>query len=166
MCTKSVSPFSIDGHLHYQLSGFFDLRNWICVVIKSQPWYKIKPFFVHSWYAASLENSSCASARRPRLVKNHSLASVAPKFLWKFNNVSFQASFWYIVVVQSLVSVLPRSLCTSFWTGINVSSDFPSHAQVFCATTKSMETKVCQLSIKTAVSVQLEPTCMLMKIAV
>ena len=62
-----------------------------------------------------------------------------------------------------LVSVLPRSLCTSFWTGIKVASDLPLHAQVFCAATKSMKTKVCKLSIKTAVSVQLEPTCLLME---
>ena len=50
------------------------------------------------------------------------------------------------------MSVLPRHLCTSFWTTTQVTSDLVFHAQVLFATTvQPIKNKVFQLSVKTAV---------------
>ena len=65
------------------------------------------------------------------------------------------------------MSVLPRHLCTSFWTTTKVSSVHALHAQVLCAmTVHPAKNTVHQSIVQIAAYVQLVPTRVLMDPAV
>ena len=81
----------------------------------------------------------------------------------------FSTWFFYSLSLpnQSSVSVLPRHLCTSFWTTTKVSSVHALHAQVLCAmTVHPAKNTVHQSIVQIAAYVQLVPTRVLMDPAV
>ena len=63
--------------------------------------------------------------------------------------------------------VLPRHLCTSFWTTTKLASVHALHAQVLCArTVHPTKNTVYDSYVQIAAYVQLVPTCILMNPAV